>query len=123
MTHDIHSTLIETFLPYMPDVVQRQAALHELHQTWRLIEASAKMNCPREARLLLPAVLATRTDLVQLERDLVANMVLEKVRQVLGEAATRAQYALDLLVRNLFERTADVGFLAADLDLCRFVSG
>ena len=119
--HD--NTLVETFLPYMPDVAQRQAALHELHQTWRLIEASAKMNCPVEARLLLPAVLATRTDLVQLERDLVADMVLEKLRQVQGEAATRAQYALDLLVRNLFERTADVGFLAADLDLCRFVAG
>lgn len=123
MTQQTNFKLVESFLPYMPDVVQRQAALHELHQTWRLIEASAKMNCPVEARLLLPAVLATRTDLVQLERDLVANMVLEKVRQVLGEAATRAQYALDLLVRNLFERTADVGFLAADLDLCRFVSG
>lgn len=114
--------LVENFLPYMQDVVKRQAALHELHQTWRLIEASAKMNCPLEARLLLPAVLATRTGLVQLERDLVANMVSEKVRQVMREAATRAQYALDLLVRNLFERTADVGFLAADLDLCGFLA-
>jgi len=123
MNHAHETRLVETFLPYMADVSQRQAALHELHQTWRLIEASAKMNCPFEARLLLPAVLATRTDLVQLERDLVANLVAEKVRQVLGEAATRAQYALDLLVRNLFERTADVGFLAADLDLCRFVAG
>ncbi len=123
MSQESQARPVESFLPYMPDVVQRQAALHELHQTWRMIEASAKMNCPVEARLLLPAVLATRTDLVQLERDLVANMVLEKVRQMLGEAATRAQYALDLLVRNLFERTADVGFLASDLDLCRFVSG
>ncbi|MCC2956430.1 chemotaxis protein CheW [Massilia sp. IC2-477] len=123
MDHEPTEQLVDTLLPCMPDVAQRQAALHELHQTWRLIEASAKMNCPSEARLLLPAVLATRTDLVQLERDLVANMVAEKVRQVLGEAATRAQYALDLLVRNLFERTADVGFLAVDRDLCRFVAG
>jgi chemotaxis signal transduction protein len=122
MNQEPNTDLVENFLPYMQDVVKRQAALHELHQTWRLIEASAKMNCPHEARLLLPAVLATRTGLVQLERDLVANMVSEKVRQVMREAATRAQYALDLLVRNLFERTADVGFLAADLDLCRFVA-
>lgn len=122
MNQEHEMSLVETFLPYMPDVSRRQSALHELHQTWRLIEASAKMNCPQEARLLLPAVLSTRTDLVQLERDLVTNMVSEKVRQVLGEAATRAQYALDLLVRNLFERTADVGFLAADLDLCRFLA-
>lgn len=118
-----HNSLLDTFLPYMPDVARCQGALHELHQTWRLIEASAKMNCPSEARLLLPAVIATRTDLAQLEEALVCNLVTEKVRQVLGEAATRAQYALDLLVRNLFERTADVGFLAADVDLCRFAAG
>ncbi|WP_137171465.1 chemotaxis protein CheW [Massilia sp. HP4] len=121
MNQNPDTDLVETFLPSMQDVMRRQAALHELHQTWRLIEASAKMNCPVEARLLLPAVLATRTGLVQLERDLVANMVSEKVRQVMQEASTRAQYALDLLVRNLFERTADVGFLVADLDLCRYL--
>lgn len=122
MNQNPDTDLVQTFLPSMQDVMRRQAALHELHQTWRLIEASAKMNCPLEARLLLPAVLATRTGLVQLERDLVANMVSEKVRQVMQEASTRAQYALDLLVRNLFERTADVGFLAADLDLCRYLA-
>ena len=122
MNQEPDNGLVEAFLPTMQDVMRRQVALHELYQTWRLIEASAKMNCPVEARLLLPAVLATRTGLVQLERDLVANMVSEKVRQVVQDAATRAQYALDLLVRNLFERTADVGFLAADLDLRRFLA-
>lgn len=116
-------SLLDTFLPHMPDVGRCQAALRELHQTWRLIEASAKMNCPVEARMLLPAVVATRTNLGQLEEALVAKLVSEKVQQVLGEAATRAQYALDLLVRNLFERTADVGFLATDVDLCRFAAG
>ncbi|WP_296952433.1 chemotaxis protein CheW [uncultured Massilia sp.] len=118
-----HNSLLDTFLPHMPDVGRCQAALHELHHTWRLIEASARMNCPAEARTLLPAVVSTRTNLAQLEDALVANLVSEKVRQVLGEAATRAQYALDLLVRNLFERTADVGFLATDADLCRFAAG
>lgn len=118
-----HDSLLDAFLPYMPDVGRCQDALHELHQIWRLIEASAKMNCPAEARTLLPAVIATRTNLAQLEEALVRNLVTEKVRQVLGEAATRAQYALDLVVRNLFERTADVGFLAADVDLCRFAAG
>jgi chemotaxis signal transduction protein len=118
-----HHLLLDAFLPYMPDVGRCQASLHELHQTWRLIEASARMNCPSEARFLLPAVVATRTDLGELEQSLVSNLVVEKVRHVLGEASTRAQYALDLLVRNLFERTADVGFLATDLDLCRFAAG
>ncbi|TFW24351.1 chemotaxis protein CheW [Duganella callida] len=111
------------FLPHMPDVVRCELSLRELNQMWRLIESSAKMNCPAEARLLLPAMIATRTGFAHLEQALVANLVQEKVRHVLADLGTQARYAIDLLVRNLFERTADVGFLATDADLCRFVAG
>ncbi|HEX5345155.1 MAG TPA: chemotaxis protein CheW [Duganella sp.] len=90
---------------------------------WRLIESSAKMNCPAEARLLLPAMVATRTGFAHLEQALVANLVQEKVRHVLADLGTQARYAIDILVRNLYERTADVGFLATDVELCRFVAG
>ena len=114
---------VDTFLPCMPDVARWERGLHELNQVWHLIEASAKMNCPREARLLLPSIVATRTGFAQLQRDLIANLVQEKVQQVLVELATRAQYMIDIVVRNLFERTADVGFLSTDSALCRFAAG
>ncbi|WP_343731795.1 chemotaxis protein CheW [Duganella sp.] len=107
----------------MPDVARCELSLRELNQMWRLIEASAKMHCPAEARLLLPAMVATRTGFAHLEQALVANLVQEKVRHVLAELGTQARYAIDILVRNLYERTADVGFLATDPDLCRFVAG
>ena len=109
--------------PYMPDVARCELSLRELNQMWQLIESSAKMNCPAEARLLLPAMVATRTGFAQLERALIANLVQEKVRHVLADLGTQARYAIDILVRNLFERTADVGFLATDVDLCRFAAG
>ncbi|MYM70244.1 chemotaxis protein CheW [Pseudoduganella sp. FT55W] len=111
------------FLPHMPDVARCELSLRELNQMWRLIESSAKMNCPAEARLLLPAMVATRTGFAHLEQALVANLVQEKVRHVLADLGTQARYAIDILVRNLFERTADVGFLATDVELCRFVAG
>jgi hypothetical protein len=107
----------------MPDVARCEQALRELNQMWRLIESSAKMNCPTEARLLLPAMVATRTGFAHLEQALVSNLVREKLRHVLAKLGTQARYAIDILVRNLFERTADVGFLATDADLCRFVAG
>ncbi|WP_207393300.1 chemotaxis protein CheW [Duganella aceris] len=119
-TNDASSDI---FLPHMPDVARCEQALRELNQMWRLIESSAKMNCPTEARLLLPAMVATRTGFAHLEQALVANLVQEKVRHVLAKLGTQARYAIDILVRNLFERTADVGFLATDADLCRFVAG
>ena len=113
----------DIFLPHMPDVARCELSLRELNQMWRLIESSAKMNCPAEARLLLPAMVATRTGFAHLEQALVANLVQEKVRHVLADLGTQARYAIDILVRNLYERTADVGFLATDVELCRFVAG
>jgi hypothetical protein len=38
------------------------------------------------------------------------------------QAQSKAQAAVDILVRNLYERTADVGFLATDDDIRHFVS-
>ena len=41
---------IDTFLPYMRDVIRCEQSPHELNLIWRMIEASAKMNCPLEAK-------------------------------------------------------------------------
>ncbi|OWY28024.1 chemotaxis protein CheW [Herbaspirillum robiniae] len=120
-----HATTIqtETFLPYMRDVAKCEQSLQELNLMWRVIEASAKMNCPAEAKTILPTMAATRSGFSRLERELVSSLVEEKVRNVLAEIGTKAQYVIDIVVRNLFERTADVGFLATDRELCNFVAG
>ncbi|GIZ53085.1 chemotaxis protein CheW [Noviherbaspirillum aridicola] len=114
---------IDTFLPYMRDVVRCEQSLRELNTMWRMIEASAKMNCPVEARSILPTMAATRAGFNRLEQELVTSLVREKVGNVLDEIGTKAQYVIDIVVRNLYERTADVGFLATDRELCAFVAG
>jgi len=114
---------IETFLPYMRDVVRCEQSLHELNLMWRMIESSAKMNCPQEAKAILPTMAATRAGFNRLEKELVTSLVNEKVANVLDEIGTKAQYVIDIVVRNLYERTADVGFLATDRELCAFVAG
>jgi len=65
----------------------------------------------------------TRQGFNRLERELVMSLVHQKVSTVLEEIGTKAHYVIDLLVRNLYERTADVGFLATDNELCSFVAG
>ncbi|HEY0844647.1 MAG TPA: chemotaxis protein CheW [Noviherbaspirillum sp.] len=114
---------IDTFLPYMRDVVRCEQSLRELNLMWRMIEASAKMNCPSEAKTILPTMAATRAGFNRLEQELVTSLVREKVANVLDEIGTKAQYVIDIVVRNLYERTADVGFLATDRELCAFVAG
>ncbi|MDO8773066.1 MAG: chemotaxis protein CheW [Burkholderiaceae bacterium] len=114
---------IDTFLPYMRDVIRCEQSLHELNLMWRMIEASAKMNCPLEAKAILPTMAATREGFNRLEQELVASLVHEKVSTVLSAIGTKAQYVIDIVVRNLYERTADIGFLATDNELCAFAAG
>ena len=117
------SFLIDTYLPYMRDVTNCEQSLRELNLMWRMIESSAKMNCPVEARAILPTMAATRAGFSQLEKELVASLAREKIGNVMAELATKAQYVSEIVVRNLYERTADVGFLATDRELCAFVAG
>lgn len=121
--HHTAPLAIDTFLPYMRDVVRCEQSLRELNLMWRMIEASAKMNCPSEAKTILPTMAATRAGFNRLEQELVSSLVREKVGNVLDEIGTKAQYVIDIVVRNLYERTADVGFLATDRELCAFVAG
>jgi len=111
------------FLPYMRDVIRCEQSLHELNLMWRIIESSAKMNCSEDAKSILPTMAETRQGFNRLERELVMSLVHQKVSTVLEEIGTKAHYVIDLLVRNLYERTADVGFLATDNELCSFVAG
>ncbi|RJX30366.1 MAG: chemotaxis protein CheW [Oxalobacter sp.] len=114
---------LDTFLPHMRDVNRCEQSLRELSLTWRMIEASAKMNCPVEAHAIIPTMAATRAGFDRLEQELVNSLVQEKISNVLDEIGTKAQNVIDIVVRNLYERTADVGFLATDHELCAYVAG
>src|SRR4029453_18527144 len=61
---------------------------------------------------------STRQAFESLANRLVTHLGTETHRKTVLAFEARAQVAIDILVRNLFERTADVGFLAAD-DLIR----
>ena len=120
---DSDSLSIDTYLPYMRDVTRCEQSLRELNLMWRMIESSARMNCPQESKLILPTMAAARAGFNRLEKELVTSLVNEKVGNVLEEIGTQAQYVIDIVVRNLYERTADIGFLATDRELCAFAAG
>jgi chemotaxis signal transduction protein len=64
----------------------------------------------------------TRQAFESLASDLVTHLAAETQKKALLAARARAQVVIDILVRNLFERTADIGFLAADATLCQFAA-
>lgn len=112
---------IHTFLPYMHDVARYQRSLHDLALTWRLIEATTRIGVGREADCILPTIEGARHHFDELEEKLIRSLVEEKLSGVLRELRAKALYIVDLVVRNLYERTADVAFLATDPVLCAYM--
>jgi len=64
----------------------------------------------------------TRQAFNQLTGNLLNQLGSETLRKCVLEMGAKAQVAIDILVRNLFERTADIGFLAMDEDIRAFIA-
>lgn len=114
-------TWTESLLPHMRGVLACERELAELRLTWQLIETTAKMVCPAEARTILPAMASTREAFGRLERELLTALVAQNAEKVVLQMRASAQAVVDVVVRNLYERTADVGFLATDGDIRAFL--
>jgi chemotaxis signal transduction protein len=110
----------EDLIAHMRRVQVAERDLRDLGVVWQMIEASAAISCPEEVATILPTLVNTRQRFDGLQGRLIEQMVAAHCMQVKGELAARAQCAIDILVRNLYERTADVGFLATDDEVRAF---
>jgi len=99
---------------HMYRVQQTERDLRELGTVWRTIEAAAAISCPEEVAPILPTLVSTRERFEALQHRLIDEMIVESQAALGDELTAKAQCAIDILVRNLYERTADVGFLATD---------
>ncbi len=52
---------------------------------------------------------------------LLNQLGLVSLKKVINEYGSKAQVSINILIRNLFERTADIGFLATDNDIRAFL--
>lgn len=65
----------------------------------------------------------TRLGFQRLTSELLGQLGLETLKTTIQEIGSKAQVAVDIVIRNLFERTADIGFLATDDDIRDFLKG
>ncbi|GAB4062063.1 chemotaxis protein CheW [Uliginosibacterium sediminicola] len=63
----------------------------------------------------------TRQAFNQLTTSLLNQLGTETLKKCVLEVGSKAQVAIDILIRNLYERTADIGFLATDEDIRSFL--
>ena len=104
----------DDLIAHMRRVQGAERDMRDLGLAWQMIESGAAISCPQQVQSILPTLSQTRERFDDLQRRLVARLVDENLAALKDELSARAQCAIDILVRNLFERTADVGFLATD---------
>src|SRR4051812_27029476 len=89
-------------------------ALNHLQRTWTRLVMSGKPNGLAEKPGLLASLEQVGGEFNRLRSELLSALEESRGRETAVELGTRAQISIDILIRNLFERTADVGFLAED---------
>lgn len=109
------------FLKEMPFVRVCNKTLMDLGEWWRKVALIGKITSLDIAATILNDMDEARNGFQQLQKELIDNLVSENLRKLDQELGARAQFAIDILTRNLFERTADVGFLATDEDIRDFL--
>lgn len=110
------------FLSYMPDVAKYNRGLIALNDQWENEKLLCEINCPGQAKNILPSMVNIQSNFSALQDDLINALIFETLNKMEQKTISKAQVAVDILIRNLYERTADVGFLATDDDIRKFAS-
>lgn len=121
MGRDLTESQSNHLLQFMPEVSNCLSVLTRLDRLWTMATLTGKINCSRIAQNLIDFIIKTQDNFSGLKQNLVEILVKENTQKVVLEISAVAQVIIDILKRNLFERTADVGFLATDKDLVQFL--
>ncbi|OHC68637.1 MAG: hypothetical protein A2045_09450 [Rhodocyclales bacterium GWA2_65_20] len=101
---------------YMNAVEEYREVLHNLQAVWDNLTLLGQLSGTGTD------MSGTRQAFAQLTGSLLNHLGSETLEKSVLEMTAKAQVAIDILVRNLFERTADIGFLATDEDVRHFIA-
>lgn len=106
---------LKYILKYMDNVTDFKEELHEISKTWdQLILLSQLGSTGMDMS-------ETKLNFNNLTTELISHLSLEILKKVINEMKSKSTVTIDILIRNLFERTADIGFLATDDDIRTFL--
>ena len=112
----VNTLALFPFAKYIDDTIEQQNKLLQK------ISLTGKINAFGPSENLFETMNEALGKFLSFKDDLIDALVLEQKNKVLGELGLKSQLAIDVLKRNLFERTADVGFLATDGEIIKFLN-
>lgn len=105
----------EHLIGYMSDVQNFEKNMSSLSDKWNLLTLLGSMsNIGMDTS-------ETRKAFEDLLDEPLMRLTQETFNKSIDELESKAQSAIDILIRNLFERTADIGFLATDDDIRQYL--
>jgi len=111
----IDSKQFSSLFQYMQNVTEFKTTLNDISKTWdQLILLSQLGSTGLDMS-------HTKTNFNNLTEELISHLAEATLDKVVNEMGSKAQVAVDIVIRNLFERTADIGFLATDDDIRAFI--
>jgi hypothetical protein len=110
---------LSLLFPYVEDTLRE---LDKLNKSLNRITLTGKINALSVASTLFEFTDSTAHRFEELRIELGETLLEENLKKHLNELKTKAQIVIDILIRNLFERTADVGFLATDSVIKEFLT-
>ena len=106
---------IHGIIQHMPEVAEYRDSLNSLSDRWNLLTLLGQMSN------IGMDMTETREGFQKLTDRLLDRLGHETLVKLTSEMEAKAQVAVDIVIRNLFERTADIGFLATDDDIRRYI--
>ncbi|WP_321323741.1 hypothetical protein [Thiomicrorhabdus sp.] len=122
MTQKNHSQENKSYINYLPAVKGYIDELEHQDLWWSTVGMVGKINNENIDAQLLVSIVETQKEFQNLRDIMISELIGRYLNQANSEIMLKAQTTIDILIRNLFERTADVGFLATDDDLVEFMA-
>ncbi len=109
-------------LRYMPRVQFRRQELRLVEAAWdnlSLLSSLSRLSSDASSGADLGRA---RQDFAALSDEMMRGLESEGLKNALDNLGSKAQVCIDIMVRNLFERTADIGFFATDAVIAGYMA-
>ena len=117
------------FLKFATQISRANGRFKQINQRWRGAITAGKIEAGRmekeAAALFGPLVQdmnATISRYEKIQARLTDAVLIKMAGKVINEIRDAAGFTINILKRNLFERTADVGYLATDAEIINFLN-
>ena len=105
-----------------PFVGETSEKLNKLNKLLNKVTLTGKINALNVASNLFEFTDKTSHTFDELKDTLTDSLLDVNLQKILNELKSKSQITIDILIRNLFERTADIGFLATDNVIVDFLT-